>query len=146
MSRISHLGSSSKRSIQTDSSNVNVFIICSNKEKEICDDFCKHFKTLKNVTIWHDGLIQGGAEIYEETQRQINKAHIIIPMLSIGFFDEYHDGMQYEKTFERKEKGEVKVIPVYVRQCELSGTEFDKIKILPRNGTPICNYDNKEPY
>src|SRR5229473_2279522 len=81
---------------------------------------------------WHDRDISAGTEWEEAIKEQLNTAQIILLLVSPDFMDsEYCYSIEMKRALERREQGEVEVIPIILRHVYWQGEPLGKLQALP---------------
>jgi hypothetical protein len=110
------------------------------------DKLSIHLSQLRNdglIKESYDQQILPGLDRLESISQAINSAHIILLLISAEFLAShscYH--VEMEQALKRHKRGEVRVIPILVSPCDWSGSPFEHLQCLPRNGKPITVWDN----
>lgn len=127
---------------------LKIFIAYSRKDEKFLKQLKSHFSPLersKRVEIWYDGMITPGIVWEEAIKGHINKANIILLLISS---DAIGSNYFYEKelkgALERHEAGTAKVIPLILRPCAWQATSLAKLQALPKNGKPVISWPNPD--
>ncbi|MBF0168813.1 MAG: toll/interleukin-1 receptor domain-containing protein [Alphaproteobacteria bacterium] len=122
----------------------NIFISYSHKDEDIKNMLVRHLeplKKLKLVNIWHDGKISPGEDLGKKIGTEINKAHVILLIISIDYINsKYCYDVELEEAIDRHVKGESRVIPIIARNCYWKHTPFSTLLALPKDGRPIASW------
>lgn len=123
---------------------IDLFFSYSHADEELRDELEKHLSTLKRqgiIRTWHDRRIQAGHVIDAEISEHLEKAHIILLLISPDFLaSDYCYDREMTRAMERHRKGEARVIPVILRTCDWHETPFGKLMATPTDGKPIKKY------
>jgi hypothetical protein len=100
------------------------------------------------ISEWHDRKLRGGADWAGEIDDELNRALVILLLISPDFIASDHCiDKELKRAMERHEAGEARVIPVIVRDFdrEISPEVFPfmKLQFLPSEGKPIKQWDNE---
>src|SRR5258708_4740855 len=102
-----------------------------------------HLGALKRQSffdMWYDREISPGAERAREIDQHLNKAHIILLLVSQYFMNSnYCYLVEMQKAIERHEKGEARVISVILRPVYYQRAPFARLQVLPTNRQPIAS-------
>jgi hypothetical protein len=127
---------------------VDIFISYAHEDESFEKQLIRHLTLLRSqgvITIWHDRDISAGEERAHEIDEHLNKAHLILLLVSTDFLaSEYCYGIEMKRALERHEAGDVRVIPVILRPGDYEGALFGKLHTLPANGKPITLWPNPD--
>ena len=122
---------------------VKVFYSYAHEDKVLRDELEKHLWTLKRLGLieqWHDRDISAGKDWKHEIDTNLNKAHIILLLISKNFIhSDYCYGIELSRAIERCEAKEAIIIPILLRSCDWEGLLFSKYQVLPKNQQPISS-------
>lgn len=112
------------------------------------DKLATHLKLLERqgvIQAWYDRDISAGEEWKRVILEQINKADIILLLISADFLaSDFIWSVELERAMARHENGSARVIPIILRETDWTGTPFRKLQALPRNAEPITNWVNQD--
>lgn len=127
---------------------VHLFYSYSHKDEKFREDLETHLSILKrkgDITDWHDRKIVPGAEWEKSIDQNIEKADIILLLISSDFIaSDYCYGRELEVALERHEAGKCMVVPVIIRPVEWSDSPFSKIQALPKDGIAVTNWKTED--
>ena len=109
----------------------------------------KHLAILKDrglIRQWHDGNIVPGKSISAEIRKHLDRAEIVVFLLSPDFIDSTAcmDEWRYAKSLSEKNPSLLR-IPIVLRPCAWQDLlDDDDILALPRNGKAISKFSNKD--
>lgn len=67
---------------------------------------------------------------------------MIVLLISADFINsDYSYGKQMKRALERHEQGQVRVIPIIVRNVNWQSAPFASLTVLPKNQKPISSWD-----
>lgn len=122
---------------------LEVFISYSHKDSHLKEELIKHLSPLKRqglVSHWHDRQIAPGADWAGEIDSKLESADVVLVLISPDFI---HSDYCYEKEMlravERHDRGECRVIPVFLRACDWKGLAFGKIQGVPDDAIPVVS-------
>lgn len=109
----------------------------SHRDETLRDELEKHLGILSRSGIisgWHDRLISGGTEWDPKIDEYLNRADIILLLVSADFINsDYCYQREMRRAIERYERGEARVIPVLLRPCDWKGAPFAKLQGFPKD-------------
>ncbi len=122
---------------------VNVFVSYAHRDEELKNELLKHLSGLRRRNVisgWHDGEIGAGEEWEKQISEHLNKADIILLLISSDFLaSDFCYDVELKRAMERHEAGAARVIPVILRDVDWTGVPFSKLKALPRDGKPVTS-------
>jgi len=125
-----------------------VFFSYSHKDEGLRDEFETHLKLLQRqgiISTWHDRKILPGSEWDREIDRSLERAKIIVLLISADFIaSDYCWKHEVKRAIERHESGDAIVIPVLLRSCDWKGAPFGKLQGLPKDMTPITAWKDRD--
>ncbi len=125
---------------------VQVFLSYAEEDKELKDKLARHLKLITQngeAKMWCADDILGGQDREQVTQERFETAHIFIPLISSDFLNSDYHYQQLETAIERREAGQVTVVPVLLRHIvDTELTPFKDLKILPSNEQPATSWTN----
>jgi hypothetical protein len=125
-----------------------VFYSYSHKDAELRDSLGTYLAPLvqqKKIAEWHDRKIEPGANWETEIKSELDSADLILLLVSADFLaSEYCFGVEVETALARLKRGEVKVVPVLLKQCLWSESRFSELQIIPRDAKPITSWSSRE--
>ena len=115
---------------------LSVFVSYSHVDQKVKDELLKHLKPLDRghlIETWHDGRISPGEEWDDVIASQLEKADIILLLVSIDFINsDYCNDVELERALDRHGEGKARVIPVILRACMWNTTKFAKLQAVPK--------------
>ena len=127
---------------------LEVFFSYSHKDEELRDELSKHLTILKRrqvISGWHDRRIGAGREWEKEIDTHLNAAHIVLLLVSSDFLaSDYCYDVEVKRAMERHDAGEVRVIPVILRDVNWKGAPFSKLNALPKDGRAVTSWPNRD--
>ena len=128
---------------------LNVFISYSHQDEGLKDELVNyHLKRLQwdgKINTWQDRDIAAGAEWDEEIRHNLDKADIILMLVTRHFLaSEYCYGKEMMRAIERHEQGTARVISVILSPCVWEDTPFQKLQVLPKDCKPVTLWENRE--
>lgn len=109
----------------------------------------KHLAPLKRegkIKNWYDRKIVPGKNWEQEIDENINKANIILLLLSASFIaSDYCYEKEMKRALERHKNGEAYVIPVFLKPFDwTTDAPFAKLQGLPTDAKPITTWKNRD--
>ena len=131
----------------------NVFISYAHKDtkyKENLDTFLKIYERNRKIKVWSDDDILPGASWETEINRNLQRADIILLLLSPDFLaSDYIWDTELPIVEQRHRSGAATVIPILLRDCGWADTPYSRIQAVPmepktRQLKPISNWENED--
>src|SRR5579859_5898608 len=126
---------------------IEIFFSYSHKDKKMrteLEKFMSHLKRHPSIKAWHDGEIGAGMAWAQEIDMHLNKANIILLLVSQDFIaSNYCYDIEMQKAIQRHEAGEARVIPIILSPAFWEETPLGKLQVLPTGAKPIAMWSNK---
>lgn len=127
---------------------IEIFFSYAHKDEKLREDLEKQLSLLKwqgLITGWHDRRIVAGQEWSGEIDAHLDKAQIILLLISPDFMaSNYCYGIEMKRAMERHERREAHVIPVILRPVDWHDALFGKLEILPTDGKAVTKWRNRD--
>ena len=127
---------------------IEVFASYSHQDEALHDELAKHLMSLEReglIQHWHDREITAGSELEAEIDLVLNRAGIILLLISPDFIaSDYCWGKEMKRALERHDAGEARVIPIILRPVDWHNSPFNKLLALPKDGMPVTRWSNKD--
>ncbi|NOU91158.1 TIR domain-containing protein [Paenibacillus sp. LMG 31460] len=128
---------------------INMFISYSRKDLEYKIELEKHLSILirrYGIEVWSDKELKVGDFLDKEIEERLEKADIVILLISSDFFASYYCyEKEFKNAYEKQIRGDARIIPILVRPCSWKLDEyFIKFLVFPQDGTSISEYENKD--
>lgn len=121
-----------------------LFFSYSHKDEALRDELQTHLTALQRqgiLEMWHDRRIGAGKEFNNEISQHLEKADIILLLISPDFIaSDYINDVELKRAMERHENGEARVIPVILRPCSWKRLRFGKLLATPTDGVPVTKF------
>ena len=93
------------------------------------------------INIWHKGKIGAGEELSNELAIHLNKAQIILLLISASYIASHacYD-IEMKRAMERHGAGEARVIPIILHAVDLEIAQFARLQVLPMNKKPVSSW------
>lgn len=131
-----------------DSNKLKVFLSYSHKDEDMknqLDTFLINLKRSGSIQIWQDRQLLAGTEWNDAIKKELAAADIILLLISADFnASNYIWENELDTAMQRHEKGEARVIPVILRNCEWQDMPYAKLQALPVNGRPVSEFADKD--
>ena len=126
---------------------IRLFISYSHRDETLRQQLDKHLAPLKAqkiVEAWHDRQIQAGDEWAGEIDENLNRADIILLLISPDFVaSNYCYNIELTQAMQRHETGEAIVVPVIIEPCDWSWLPFAKLQAFPKDGKAVTTWGNQ---
>jgi hypothetical protein len=125
-----------------------IFFSYSKHDREFLEQLIRQMAALRRsdkIAPWDDHQILPGEEWNDEVKKQLNKADIILLLISSDFLStDYIWEVEIKMAMERHERKEAVVIPIFIRHCDWSGMPFGKLNGLPTKAKPVTDYPDRD--
>lgn len=126
----------------------HVFFCYAHEDRTLRDELATHLVPLQRagqLSSFFDGDIAPGAKWDIEIKRQLEKADIILLLVSPDFLNsEYIHEIELRRAMQRHQFGQMQVIPILVRPAYLADTAFATLQVLPQNGKPVVLWADRD--
>jgi len=126
---------------------LEVFCCYARKDQPLLNQLRAHLMPLQRqglIKIWADTDIGAGAEWEKEIEKRLNRAQIILLLISPDFMaSEYCYSKEMQRAMERHKKEEARVIPIILRPTDWQGV-LGHLQALPTEGRPITSWSNTD--
>jgi hypothetical protein len=123
---------------------VEIFYAYAHEDKRLCHKLELHLSNLKRqelITTWHDRDISAGKEWEQEISIHLNKAQIILLLISPDFMaSDYCYGIEMKRAMERHYRQEARVIPIILRPVDWKDAPFARLQALPTEAKPVTSW------
>lgn len=127
---------------------LRLFYSYSHKDETLRDELETHLKLLQRqglIQPWHDRRIMAGDEWANEIDDNLNRADIILLLISADFIaSDYCYDIEMKLAMERHQQREAQVIPIIVRSVDWKGTLFSKLQCLPTDGKAVTQWGDRD--
>jgi len=107
--------------------------------------FLAGLRTQGLVHLWHDRLIQPGADWAREIDDNLDQADIVLLLVSADFMaSQYCMGIELKRALQRSRSARARVIPILVRTCDLEGAPFSQLQWLPTGARPVKQWRDRD--
>jgi hypothetical protein len=130
--------------IQEDVMAYEVFISYSHQDQALRKELDTHLANLKRQDIiasWYDGDIKPGEELQPRIIEHLNKAQIILLLVSADFIaSDFCYSIEMKQAIARHDANKARVIPILLRPTDWKGAPFAKLKMLPTDAIPVTKW------
>jgi len=125
----------------------DIFFSYSHKDEELRNELEVHLAMLKRqglIRAWHDRRIGAGNDIHSNIKAEIEKADIILLLVSANFLaSDYCYDKEMMRALEKNKEGSAKVIPVILHPCDWTSSPFGSLRATPQDGKPVSMFPNQ---
>ncbi|HLG63547.1 MAG TPA: toll/interleukin-1 receptor domain-containing protein [Ktedonosporobacter sp.] len=128
---------------------VKIFLSYSPKDEKQKNQLESHLKLMERqgcFRIWDEQKILAGENKEKEIAKHFEEANIILCLISPDFISSNsYDLIESPSTLARIKSGEVKVIPILLKDVDWQETLFGKLglQVIPRDYKPITRAYNR---
>lgn len=127
---------------------LRVFCSYAREDEALNDELKKHLAQLLGQGLmqqWDDGLVRAGEETQRVTSAQLEKADLILLLVSKDFLSSSFcvDGL-LTRALERVAAAEARIVPIVVRSCLWTVGPLSGMQALPRNGRPVTQWTDRD--
>jgi TIR domain len=127
---------------------VSIFLSYAREDEPLRKELEKHLSLLQRqgfLSTWHDRQIQPGANWAEMIDEQLEKASIILLLISADFLaSDYCYGIEMQRALQRYEAGQAQVVPIFLRPVDWEMASFMYLQGLPHNGKAVTEWNNQD--
>ena len=116
---------------------INIYIAAAPQDKLYLDHLMGHLRLLNDmptVSINTSDDIQAGSNVWEAVERNIKNAQIVLLLISVDLVNMKHGLEQIKLATQLHQNGNLRLIPVLIRDYPWKRLPLGKIKALPKNG------------
>ena len=111
---------------------IEVFFSYAHEDEKLRDRLETHLSILKRsdvISAWHDRQIGAGKEWAGEISEHLDRAQIILLLVSADFLDsDYCYDMEMKRAFKRHKNKEARVIPIILKPVDWQDAPFNKLQ------------------
>ena len=127
---------------------VNIFLSYAHQDQALQEELIKHLSGLRKkgrMNHWSASQISGGLNQKAEILDHLNKAHIVLLLISPDFFASNSCcDIEMPQALARHKENQARVIPVLLRPFHLEHTSLAQLKALPTQGTAITLWPDRD--
>ena len=125
----------------------SLFFSYSHKDEELRNELETHLGLLKRqgiISAWHDRRITAGREFNEAISAELEKAQIILLLISANFLaSDYCFEKEMKRALDKHDEKSAVVIPVILHPCDWHSSPFGKLRATPTDGKPVSMFANQ---
>jgi TIR domain len=133
---------------QTPSRPVTLFYSYAYEDEDLRKQLEDHLRLLQRkglLSFWHNRAIRPGDNRAGEIDNHLNSADIILLLVSVAFLaSDYLYEIEMHRALERHQRGDARVIPIILRDCDWSNAPFADLQVLPKDGRSVTTYPNRD--
>ena len=130
----------------TPTKELNVFYCYAHEDQSFRERLERHLSNLKrlyHLNTWFDRQILPGEHWEEAIEKNLNTADLILLLISPDFMaSDYCYSKEMKRALRRHEKGEARVIPIYLRPVHWKDAPFSTLQMLPKDALPVILWPN----
>lgn len=127
---------------------LRLFVSYSHRDDELRQRLEVHLKLLVRMGLietWTDRCIDPGTAWAAAIDRELERAHVILLLVSADFLaSDYCWDKELKRALERHDKGEAVVVPIIVRPVDFAGAPFASLQALPKDARPVTRWTDPE--
>ncbi len=134
-------------SVEPEEEGLFVFVSYCHKDEQLREEFEVHLKLLERdnlIQAWHFREITAGEEWQKVTDKQLERAHIILLLISPDFLASEFCQAEMKRALQRQKESGVKVIPIILRDVRWKHKAIGKLEALPTGGTPVVKWQDRD--
>ncbi len=132
----------------SDNHPIKLFYSYSHKDEVLRNELETHLKLLKRqkvIDTWHDRKIGIGTEWKDAIDENLEAADIILLLISADFLaSDYCWDIEVKQAIKRHKEKSAVVIPIALRPCDTSGTDFMTLQGLPKDFKPVITWEHQD--
>src|SRR5438874_2040111 len=127
---------------------IEVFYSYDQADEPLLKELEKHLAILLRqgyITSWNKREISAGQEWKYESDKYLNRANIILLLVSPDFIaSDYCYSIEMKRAMERHEAKEARVIPIILRPVSWEDALFGTLQVLPTNRRPVTSWPSRD--
>jgi internalin A len=127
---------------------LNLFFSYSHKDAFLKGELGTHLKLLERIgkiNSWSDLEIGAGENWEEEIMNELERADIILLLVSADFFhSDFCYDRELKRALERHRAGDALALPIIVRDCSWTKADFAGLQVLPEGGKAVSLWDDRD--
>jgi hypothetical protein len=123
---------------------LHIFCSYAAKDKQLIEPLRIQMRALDrwNIDVYYVREVLAGTQWKRERDEQINKAHIILLLISADFMAAQEHKYEIQRAIERGEQ--VRVVPIILRPTAWQETMLGKFTPLPEGGRAVTRWRNQD--
>lgn len=126
---------------------LSLFYCYAENDRLLRDELDKHLSLLRGlgwIESWYDQQIHAGMEREHEYITHLEKADIILLLISPDFLASETCLHTMRLAMERAHERRAIVVPVILRPVDWQGAEFSTLQVLPSNSRPVVSWPRSD--
>lgn len=127
---------------------LSLFYSYSHKDEDFRSELGSHLSFLRRMNLaaeWHDRMIGAGDDWKRAIDLNLASADIILLLVSADFIaSDYCWGEEMAKALAKHRAGKARVIPVILRPCHWTSTPIGRLQAVPKDGSPVSEWTNRD--
>lgn len=124
-----------------------LFISYSHMDAHVLERLHAHMAILRSegkVVAWFDREILAGGNLNTDIREKLDDADIFVAIVSPDYLNSnYCYEVEFKQALERKDKGQLVIVPVIAQPCDWHASPFGKMKAIPTDGKAISDWVNE---
>ncbi len=124
-----------------------IFLSYAHEDESLREALSTHLSPLKRqglVVTWHDRKIPPGTEWEDEIDRELEKADVVLLLVSPDFIASEYCEIAMNHALERHQSGDALVVPVILRTCDWQECPFASLTALPSDGRAVTAWEDRD--
>jgi tetratricopeptide (TPR) repeat protein len=124
-----------------------LFLSYAHEDRALCEELQTHLAALRQdgtLEGWNDRDIPPGATWEAEIRGHLDRADIILLLVSADYRFSAFCGLEVRWALERAALGKTVVIPVILRPVDWEDAPFHHLQALPDEGRPVVKWRNRD--
>jgi tetratricopeptide (TPR) repeat protein len=126
---------------------LKIFLSYSHKDREFLIALKEHLAELEHqgrIAIWYDDYIWAGERWSEEIERQLERADLVLLLISASSLASKYCRKESERAFARQQEGQAIVVPILLRAANWQWSpQLAGHQMLPREAKPIEEHSSR---
>lgn len=127
---------------------ITLFYSYSHADEALRVQLAKHLKMMERQGLlqsWSDRDISAGSEWRGQIDQHLKDANIVLLLISPDFISsDYCYDVELAHALRRHNSGECAVVPIFLREVDISGAPFAELQGLPEGGVPVTSWPNQD--
>lgn len=124
-----------------------VFVSYSHRDESFWPDLQDQLKILRNkkyLDWWVDRDIVPGSEWEKEILENLAAADVILLLVSTHFLaSDFCWGVELAAAMDRHDAGKARVVPIFLRVCDIEETPIAKVQGVPSRDKPVSKWGDR---
>jgi replicative DNA helicase len=129
-------------------SEIRVFFSYSHRDEEYRVQLEEHLAIFRRrglIQGWSDRKITGGQEWKSQIDDKLRSADLILLLVSPSFIaSDYCSDIELSLAISRHEKGEARVVPIFIRPVTFEGAPFAGLQGFPKDAKAVSVWENRD--